>query len=323
MADDELFVLDDDVEALVEPTKADAPKKPVFDVEALKKSQAATEAELHQERQRREQAERLAHDREQDAKKLGSYVSQTQYYVIANALRANEETATNAERELKEALDTADSARAAKAQRTIARLESERMRLEEGKAELERTTSAQPPEERKPEPAKEPTPDDYINSMPPTSQAWLKENRQFVTDPKQHQKMLAYANIAVAEGLTPHTPEFIAFLDDKLGTGKRDVEAERDAEAHIEAEPEAPKPKTRTTAAPVSRGRTSISSINLSELSPSTKIRFAPAAEKRFAATAAEMGMDLEAYKRGVVKGIQEGKLPKNFADPDYAPGAN
>lgn len=317
---DELFVLDDDVEALVEPTtKADAPKKSDTDV-GLKKVQADYQARLDHERQRREQAEKLASEREQDARKMGSYVTQTQYYVIANALTANEERATSAERELKDALETGDAAKAAKAQRTIARLEAERSRLEDGKAELERTARSEPAEEKKPDTPKEVSAEDYINGMPATSQAWLRENKQFVTDPKLHQKMLAYANIAVADGLQPHTPEFIAFLDDKLGTKKQ--EAETDHEAHIEAE-EAPKPKTRTTAAPVSRGRASISSINLSELSPNTKIRFAPAAEKRFAAIAADMGMDLEVYKRGVVKGIQEGKLPKNFADPDYTPGAN
>lgn len=316
---DELFVLDDDVEALVEPTKADAPKKADTD-ESLKKVQADYQARLDQERQRREQAEKLASEREQDARKMGSYVTQTQYYVIANALTANEERAANAERELASAMETGDAAKAAKAQRTLARLEAERSRLEDGKAELERTAKAEP-EDKKPDAQKEVSADDYINSMPATSQAWLRENKQFVTDPKLHQKMLAYANIAVADGITPHTPEFIAFLDEKLGLKKQDAE-DRESGAHIEAE-EAPKPKTRTTAAPVSRGRASISSINLSELGPNTKIRFAPAAEKRFAATAAEMGMDLEVYKRGVVKGIQEGKMPKNFADPDYTPGAN
>lgn len=316
---DELFVLDDDVEALVEPTKADAPKKADTDG-TLKKVQADYQARLDQERQRREQAEKLASEREQDARKMGSYVKETQYYVIANALTANEEKAANAERELTSAMETGDAARAAKAQRTLARLEAERARLEDGKAELERTAKAEPAEEKKPEPSKEVSAEDYINGMPATSQAWLRENKQYVTDPKLHQKMLAYANIAVADGLTPHTPEFIAFLDEKLGTRKQEADADRESEAHIEPEAEAPKPKTRTTAAPVSRGRASISSINVSELGPNTKIRFAPAAERRFAQTAADMGMDVEVYKRNVVKAIQDGKLPKNFADADYTP---
>lgn len=315
---DELFVLDDDVEALVEPTKADAPKKVDTD-DSLKKVQADYQARLDQERQRREQAEKLASEREQDARKMGSYVTQTQYYVIANALTANEEKAAAAERELKDAMEVGDAARAAKANRTISRLEQERGRLEDGKAELERTARSEP-EEKKPEAPKEVSAEDYINGMPAASQAWLRENKQFVTDPKLHQKMLAYANIAVAEGMTPHTPEFIDFLADKLGTKKQEADVDRESEAHIEPEAEAPKPKTRTTAAPVSRGRASISSINLSELSPNTKIRFAPAAEKRFAQTAADMGMDVEAYKRNVVKAIQDGKLPKNFADADYTP---
>lgn len=316
---DELFVLDDDVEALVEP-KADAPKKADTD-DSLKKVQADYQARLDTERQRREQAEKLASEREQDARKMGSYVTQTQYYVIANALTANEERASTAERELKDAMETGDAARAAKAQRSLARLEAERSRLEDGKAELERTARTEPAaEDKKPEPSKEVSAEDYINGMPATSQAWLRENKQYVTDPKMHQKMLAYANIAVADGLTPHTPEFIAFLDEKLGSKKQEADVERESEAHIEPEAEAPKPKTRTTAAPVSRGRASISSINLSDLSPNTKIRFAPAAERRFAQTAADMGMDVEVYKRNVVKGIQEGKLPKNFADADYTP---
>lgn len=328
---DELFVLDDDIEAIVEPKKADekpkAEAKPVVDAaELLKKTQADYEQRLQEERRRREEAEKLAAERGRDAQKLGAYATSTEYHVIANAMQAKQREAEAYERSLKEALEMGDAAKAAEFQRKMARVETELSKLEDGKAELEarvRSMNATEPEKDKP---KDQTPDDYIDSMPPTSRAWLKEHREFVTDPKLHQKMLAYANVAVSEGITPHTPEFIEFLNDKLGlTVRDDAEAEGGTgiDEDVVAADKPVKQKPRATAAPVSRGRASISSINLSDLGPNTKIRFAPAAEKRFAATAAEMGMDLESYKRGVIKGIQEGKLPKNFADPDYTPGAN
>lgn len=326
MADDMQIVIDDaDVEEILAEPKKVAPKqvaKPVFDEDTFKKRETEYEQRLADERRRREEAEKLASERGKDAQKLGAYATQTEYHVIANAMHAKQREAESYERVLKEALEMGDAAKAADAQRRIARVETELSKLEDGKAEIEarvRSMSAAEPERERP---KEQTPDDYIDSMPATSRAWLKEHREYVTDPKLHSKMLAYANVAVAEGITPHTPEFIEFLNEKLGFAGGDEDGGSPVDEVAEDKPVKQKP--RATAAPVNRGgrHAAIMSINVNELKPDAKLKFHPEVERRFARVAAEMGTSVESYKRGVIKGIQEGKLPKNYADPDYVPGA-
>lgn len=315
---DELTKSEIETEEKVVEAKVDAePKKPDPAIENLTKERDATAAELAMERSRRELAEKLAAEKIGEAANLGRYATGTEYQLIVNAISSTSAEAENAEREYASAMEAGDYARAAKAQRVISKAEANLTRLEDGKAEIEVKAERmkQAPVETKK--ADQPTPkvqtaDDYINALPAASKTWLSEHREYVEDPKLHKKLIAYSDIALAEGIKLHTPEHIQFLEDKLGISQPSEEPdESDADVEFEEPKQEAKPKARTMpAAPVSRGNKTFSSANPN----GNRIRLSPT----LVSLAKEMGEDPTVYAKNALRGIKEGKLPKNFLDPDY-----
>lgn len=314
---DELTKSEIETEEKVVEAKVEAePKKPDPAIENLTKERDATAAELALERSRRELAEKLAAEKIGEAANLGRYATGTEYQLIVNAISSTSAEAENAEREYASAMEAGDYARAAKAQRVVSKAEANLTRLEDGKAEIEakaeRLNKTPAVETKKADPPKAQTPDDYINALPPTSKAWLSEHREYVDDPKLHNKMVAYSNAALAEGIKLHTPEHIQFLEDKLGISQSSEEPEEsDADVEFEEPKQEARPKARTMpAAPVSRGNKTFSSANPN----GNRIRLSPT----LVSLAKEMGEDPAVYAKNALRGIKEGKLPKNFLDPDY-----
>lgn len=301
------------VEAKVE--EQPEPNKPDPELEKAKRERDEANAKLAAEQSLRQVAEKLAADKDGEVNRLGNYALNADVQTLTTAINATAGHVQSAKANYKAAMEIGDYEKAAEAQEAIAIAAAELLRLKDGKAELEAVIDKQkkaPVETKKVEQPKTQTADDYINALPAVSKAWLSEHREYVDDPKLHNKMVAYSNAALAEGIKLHTPEHIKFLEDKLGISQpSDDPDEDDADVELEEPKQEAKPKARTMpAAPVSRGNKTYSSANPN----GNRIRLSPA----LVAMAKEMGEDPAIYAKNALKGIKEGKLPKNFLDPDY-----
>jgi len=159
------------------------------------------------------------------------------------------------------------------------------------------------------------TPDEWIGQFPRKTQTWLRDNKDYVTDPSKHKALLEFANEWAADygQATLHTPSFIEALNEKFSgeaSDDGDVTINEDKPERA-VERETPKPKAKTmSSAPVSRGGSHFSSKNMD----ARTVKLPP----RLAAEVKAMGLDPTQYALGAVEDIKAGKLPKNFLDPDY-----
>lgn len=285
-------------------------------VQALERERDERAAEAEQATRRATEAERLAAERAHDNVRLGAGLTNAHLTSVVAGIENMKAQAENAERDYARAMEAGDYNLAAKAQRLMAQAEAQISQREREKGEVERWLADRRAESAaNPEPVREerkdpPKTEDIIAAMPKRSREWLGEHMEYVTDKKLNAKLQAAAYEAEhAEGLKPHTQEFLEFLEDRLGISSGEPEVTQQ-----KAEPEEkPKPKV-VAAAPVSRNGGSYSSGNTA----TTRVKL-PA---RLVQVAKEIGTDPAVYAAGVLKAIKEGKLPKNYLDADYPHGA-
>lgn len=211
-------------------------------LEGFKTRATASDAEAARQREAAESARQALH-------KAKGEVVDSQMSAVDSAIVAAEAEETSAMRDYQTAFDAADGAKAAEAQKRMARASAKVMRLQESKADLE----AAPKRTEQPERVERQQHADpfeaQIASATPRSQAWLRGHRDYVTDPKLNMKAQAAHLDAVSEGFIPDTDAYFDFCERKLGLKQDDPE---------------PNPKPRTTArksvmtsAPVSRDASS------------------------------------------------------------------
>lgn len=238
-------------EPKTETTEDEAVKDLKNQVETLRTGKAKAEADAQRERDR---AAKVS----QDLVKARGDVVDTQANAIENAIAAAQAEGAAAVRDYQTAMETGDFAKAGEAQRKISRAEARAIRLEEAQADLEARKSApQPePEARRTEAPADPF-ETAIASLSPRSQTWLRQHKEFVTDPKLNMKANAAHLDAMAEGYIPDSDAYFDFCEGRLG-----LKAEAEPEPQDEPKP---KPRTRTAmpAAPVSRNGASPTHGNL------------------------------------------------------------
>lgn len=194
-------------------------------------------------------------------------------------------------------------------------------RFEQAYAQRRQTPREEPkPEpERKAEPQQRLTPDEWIETQAPrATRAWFREHPEFVKPGSKEQRKL---DVFVAKYLLdndrdPHdtaflnTSAFVQALDKEFfpSTEVSMSENERPARKAAAEEPAA-RPRA-PVAAPVSRSGEYYSSANPN----ATKVKLPP----KLAAFVKASGLDATQYALGAIQDIKEGKLPKNFLDPDY-----
>jgi len=332
--DDDFAVTLDDIDVGYDPdgTPKVIPGKrePAKDdrVEALERERDARAAEAEQATRRATEAERLAAERAQDNVRLGAGLTNAHLGNVVASIDSAKAQADSAERDYARAMEAGDYNLAAKAQRLMSQAEAQIAQREREKGEVERwladrqsppaTTPESVRDERKA--ADPPKPEDIIAQMPKRSREWLGEHMEYVTDKKLNAKLQAAAYEAEhAEGLKPHTAEFIDFLEQKLGMAEREPE--------VEEEPEAEKPRAqRVASAPVSRGGGSSNGAGTNKLPPhlvkvARDIGWNGKLPARLARTAREIGSDPVAYAAGALQAIADGKLDRKFLSSDYVPG--
>ena len=226
-------------------------------------------------------------------------------------------------------------------QDNLSRLAAERIALESGKSgaeeEVRRTErkirdqiasrdaaaiAAREAKENPPaEPQRQATPDEWIDTQRKTIGSrpadWLSEHKEFVTDPKLHKKLLAFANsFPTLEDKPLDSSEFIEALNAKFFPEADAVEQEDDKPAAPAAKPTAAKPSNKGRAsAPVNGQSGYFSSSN----TRAEKIKLHPYLVQK----AKELGYEPAEYGLYIKKGIDEGKMPKNYLDADYPHGDN
>lgn len=294
------------------------------------RQQAAQAAEIARaEAARRAEAEKVAGTRTEQAMRAHWAKINADHQQIVGAMASAEQMAEAAQREHAQALEAGDHARAASAQRALAKAEATLSQLSTGKTAAEdqiaetrrlyeehaarRTEEARAPAPQSEPQRQQPTPETWIENtkhvIGDQNATWLRENRQFVEDAKLNKKFLRFAE-EFAEDHGQHALKSEAFkeaLDAKFFPDKV-----RDDEIEV-AETRTEKPRTRVQpAAPVQRG-SHFSSRNMS--AGTVKL---PAA---LAAKVKQMGLDPVKYALSAVADIKAGKLPKDFLDPEYDHG--
>ena len=303
-------------------------------LEAERSRAAAAEAAAIAAHESRIKAESTASERTEQAMRSHWAKINSDFSQIAGAIAQTQSEADIAQKEMIAAHEAGDMARVATAQRAMSKAEAALVQLESGRiaaeeeiARTKRVYESYTP--TKPEPApkvepRAPTPDEWIDStrsaLGDEGADWLRQNKQFATDPKMNRKLLRFAD----EYAEDHgqgalkSADFVAALNAKFfpdETGNEEIETRRERAAPDPVE-EAPKPQrsTRTTtAAPVSRGNQFFSSKNPN----ASQVKLPP----RLAAFVKSAGLNPTEYALSAVADIKAGRLPKDYLDPDYDHG--
>lgn len=228
------------------------------------------------------------------------------------------------------------------AQEKLANLAASRIALESGKSgaeeEIKRTErkikdqiaardaaalAAKEAKDKEPpatEAPRQQTPDEWIDTQRKVIGSrpadWLSEHKEFVTDPKLHKKLLAFAkSFPDLEDKPLDSEEFIEALNAKFFPEADAVDDPYEKPAAPAAKATPVKTNKGRASAPVNGQSGYFSSNN----TRAEKIKLHPYLVQK----AKELGYDPAEYGLFIKKGIDEGKMPKNYLDPDYPHGDN
>lgn len=189
-------------------------------------TQRAINAErlAQQERDRAEQATTAA-----EAHKTA--ISESQYDTVVAGIEAAKSDGDVAERDYESAMDAGDFKKAADAQRRIARAEARIVELEGAKSSLESSSkaaaariAADPNAGKKPDQTRIANADpveDFISQRSVPTGNWLRQHKEFLTDPVKNKKLIASHYDAEANGKTVDTPEYFKHVEKYLGIGEQ------------------------------------------------------------------------------------------------------
>lgn len=291
--------------AVVEAKKDDTPAaeakvedKPVERAEddpiaSLKRQLDDAKAEAAREREARATADRDRHEAETKAHKATGDTLASHIASVESAIALSKADAEKAEQQYAAAMEVADYTAAAKAQRTMARAESQIRDLENGKAELQhrhKIAQQQPPQRREAPSGVDGMVNDVIAASSPKAQAYISRNRASLTDVKHVNKMIAAHQMAISDDIEPDTEAYFAFIDERMGWGARTEDTRP-----------APRAEAKSHSAPVSRD-TAKASGDLS----GKQVRLT----REEVALATELGITPTAYARNKLKIASNGKDP-------------
>ena len=306
------------------------------DTAAQTAKQIAEEASavVARERQSRSEAEAEAAKRTDQAMRArwGQVTAEDDH--VGGLLTSHKREQLDIKRELKAALDAGDTEKQAelmdrqstvnavvfeleKAKRTTAS-EVEKTRelftsVQQQRAEADRRAAEKPaPKEEVKQPVQEKpkTPDDWIAQFPRKTANWLRENKEYVTDPDKHKQLMEFANEWATDygQATLHTPQFIDAMNAKFAKQQEAEEPEQENVVEVET---TPKRATQSHSAPVSRASAPTKPSGQS----GTKVRLTPDQQNIALSIFPEAKSPSEAYvmyAQGLQKATSEGRfLPR------------
>ncbi len=236
MADDEEIAVTIEPETLEAGTvtveKTD--DKQVDPVADLKGQFETLQTQTANERQRREAAERaraFAEERATQAERQASQAlgraAESQYDTVLSGLEAAKAESEAAQREYQAAYESGDGKAMAAAASKMSRAEARAVEYEGAKATIEARTRRSDQEqtvERRTAPteASQVTqPSDpveaYISQRTEPTQKWLREHKEWISDPSKNAKLTAAHWNAVGDGLAPDTPQYFEHVEKFIG----------------------------------------------------------------------------------------------------------
>lgn len=280
---DEDLLVDIDQPDMKDPAPAPAPRVEGVDpqvVESLRKQLQAIQAEKEAERQARVQAEHEARNLATVAHQARSTAEASHYQLVEGYAQQAKHRSDQIKREIKLALDAGEYERASELQMEAAKVAARQLQYEDAKADMEarlRRREAEPPPQPQRQVRPEPPADPFeasISGLSEASKAWLREHRECVLDDVKQAEVVLADKQARRAGHAPDTPEYFAFIEERMGYRTPPAKAEPAAEVIKDGDDEvvivdAPKPVSRSLpAAPVSRettpGRSGPQQIRLS-----------------------------------------------------------
>ena len=243
--DDEVVVHIDDqtdeiggTDAAVEDLKAQA-EEMKREREADRAARSEAERRANAERQRAEAAER-------EAAAARAEAAESNADTITSGLAAAQAEQSSAEADYAAAMEAGDFKAAAKAQSRVAVAAAKIVRLDEAKADVEtRKTAREEPRKR---PVEAPAADAgdevdrFISTKTAPTAKWLREHRDWVTDPDKSNKLTEAHFNAVNQKIAVDTPEYFEHVEKFIGL--------RQASGNGAAAPKAPR-RGSTPVAPV------------------------------------------------------------------------
>lgn len=195
---------------------------------ALQTSEQArrkAESEAATERTARLEAQRVADQRSQEVTTLRETAQTQEQEINTKDLTNAQSTLSAAQSELEQAMEAGEFAKAAAAQTKLAKAAAQVDRLETRKAELE---TRRPITEGAVEPRQQSAIEQYLSTMLPPSQAWLRAHPECLPasvggNPVNNAKMMKGHYSAIEQGFEPNTPDYFRTIEEH--TGHRTVES--------------------------------------------------------------------------------------------------
>lgn len=273
-----------------------APQPADAGIEALKRQVQQAEAA-------KRQAEAIARQKTEEADAAQRTAIDSQVGQITEAINAAERDGEIAEAALKKAYEDGDFGQVAKIQRIISRIENRLSQLDALKAQVAQQQVQSRPivtEGRVPDPVLADPVEAFAARLSPASAAWVRQHPDTVTDPAVNAEMLAAHHRALRAGIAADSPEYFAFVEERLGF-RQAQEPQKTAQPQTQ---QAPARQTqqppRMPAAPVSREAPPSAS------KPNGVVIRLTQAERQ---TARDLGMSEIDYAREKAALMREGRL--------------
>lgn len=226
MADDEDLLVDIEGEGQTEPEGEpnDAVDQLNRQLEALKadnKKRADAEARANQvaahERARADAATR-------EATEARATVADRELDTIVSGIAAAQAEAEAAEAAWAAAAEAGDFKKQAEANKKLSLATSRQTQLEIAKGDLETRRANLPggsADVRRTEPVRSADPfEDHLRNFTPRTADWMREHREWVSDPRKNAKLIGAHHMAVGDGFAPDTDEYFAHVEKTLGIGQ-------------------------------------------------------------------------------------------------------
>lgn len=189
----------------------------VKDLAAQYKELEAKSAEQTAAREAAEQreaaAQREAAQARQEAATARTAATASNLDTVTTALAAAQTAAEAAKRDMRAAKEAGDLDAEMDAQDRLTTARIDVRTYDEAKANLEARAKAAPTRPADPVEA-------YIQGRSEQTATWLRAHRDYVTDQRKNQKLTAAHHDAVAEGLSPDTPDYFTHVEKFIGIRK-------------------------------------------------------------------------------------------------------
>ncbi len=211
-------------------------------IDDLKKSEKIQRDRADKADSDRREALAKAQERETQIARFQKEAKESQFDAINSALAAANAEAEKAQQDIENAIANGDARLQAEAYRRLARAETNILRLEDGKTEVEAQFKAEPKRETQ---AQQQSGDPLERTnLPSTAKDWLRAHPEYLTDNRKNAKIQALHWDVVDEGHAPFSTEYFESLEQHLGLRQAE-QVERIQQ---------PAQRTNIVSAPVSRG---------------------------------------------------------------------